>query len=82
MRRRFAVPFIVVSALVFGQSPTAQAQDAAALEAQYKTCAKHYIPADKCTPEIYQPTEGQGRSSLGPNYSFGSRCRQGLPRLG
>ena len=31
-----------------------QAQDASALEAQYKTCAKHYIPAEKCTPEIYQ----------------------------
>ena len=30
--------------------PTA---DAAALEAQYKTCAKHSIPADKCTLEIY-----------------------------
>ena len=29
-------------------------QDAAALEAQYRTCAKHYIPADKCTPEIYR----------------------------
>ena len=24
-----------------------QAQDASALEAQYKTCAKHYIPAEK-----------------------------------
>jgi hypothetical protein len=32
-------------------------QDAAALEAQYKTCANHYIPADKCTPEIYRQLE-------------------------
>ena len=31
-----------------------QAEDATALEARYKTCAKHYIPAEKCTPEIYQ----------------------------
>lgn len=35
-------------------SSPAAAQDAAALEAQYKLCANHYIPADKCTPEIYQ----------------------------
>ena len=31
-----------------------QAEDATALEARYKTCAKHYIPAEKCSPEIYQ----------------------------
>ncbi|MCU1296904.1 MAG: hypothetical protein JWO91_1182 [Acidobacteriaceae bacterium] len=24
------------------------------LEARYETCAKHYIPPEKCTPEIYQ----------------------------
>lgn len=29
-------------------------EDASALEARYKTCAKHYIPAEKCTSEIYQ----------------------------
>lgn len=33
---------------------SAAVQDAAALESQYKLCANHYIPADKCTPEIYQ----------------------------
>jgi hypothetical protein len=27
---------------------------AAASEAQHKTSAKHYVPADKCTPEIYK----------------------------
>jgi hypothetical protein len=32
---------------------SALGQDAAQLEAQYKTCSKHYIPAEKCTPEIY-----------------------------
>jgi hypothetical protein len=38
------------------QQPQSQAQpeDAGALEARYKTCAKHYIPVEKCTPEIYQ----------------------------
>ncbi len=44
------------------QQPQSQAQtqqqsqpeDATALEARYKTCAKHYIPAEKCTPEVYQ----------------------------
>jgi hypothetical protein len=36
----------------FGQ--TTATQDADALEAQYKTCAKHSIPSDKCTPEIYR----------------------------
>jgi hypothetical protein len=35
-------------------SVSAAGQTAAELEAQYKTCAKHYIPADKCTPEIYR----------------------------
>ena len=41
--------------LASGQTPpTPQTQDAAALEAQYKACARHYIPPDKCTTEIYQ----------------------------
>jgi hypothetical protein len=43
---------LFLSALSFGQATTIQ--DAGALEAQYGTCAKHYIPAEKCTPEIYQ----------------------------
>ncbi len=45
----------------------AQAQDATALEAQYKTCAKHYIPADKCTPEIYQQLKDKDNAPLDPN---------------
>jgi hypothetical protein len=36
------------------QAAKPQGQDATAMEDQYKTCAGHYIPADKCTPEIYQ----------------------------
>ena len=43
------------------------AQDASALEAQYKTCSKHYIPADKCTPEIYQQLKAKDDAPLAPN---------------
>ena len=46
--------------------PNLQAQDAAALEAQYKTCAKHYIPADKCTTEIYQQLQNKDNAPLDP----------------
>jgi len=49
-----------------GLSMAAQAQDASALEAQYKTCAKHYIPADKCTPEIYQQLKAKDDAPLDP----------------
>jgi hypothetical protein len=41
-----------------------QAEDASALEAQYKTCAKHYIPAEKCTPEIYQQLKAKDNAPL------------------
>jgi hypothetical protein len=43
-----------------------QAQDATALETQYKTCAKHYIPADKCTPEIYQQLKDKDNAPPDP----------------
>lgn len=46
------------------------AQDAGALEAQYKTCAKHYIPADKCTPEIYQQLKSKEDAPLDPKVSL------------
>jgi hypothetical protein len=49
-----------------GLSMAAQTQDASALEAQYKTCAKHYIPADKCTPEIYQQLKAKDDAPLDP----------------
>ncbi|MGA8761821.1 MAG: hypothetical protein WB562_02940 [Candidatus Sulfotelmatobacter sp.] len=55
-------------ATVLGVAPVAvaQTQDATALEAQYKTCAKHYIPADKCTPEIYQQLKDKDNAPLDP----------------
>jgi hypothetical protein len=46
--------------------PAAQSLDAAALEAQYKTCTKHYIPADKCTPEIYRQLKEKDEAPLDP----------------
>ena len=39
-------------------------EDASALEAQYKTCAKHYIPAEKCTPEIYRQLKEKDEAPL------------------
>ena len=40
--------------------------DATALEAQYKTCAQHDIPSDKCTPEIYQQLKTKDDAPLDP----------------
>ena len=48
-------------------TPLAAAQiqdDATALETQYKTCAKHYIPSEKCTPEIYKQLEAKDNAPL------------------
>ena len=42
-------------------------QDAAALEEQYKTCARHYIPTDKCTPEIYKQLKDKENAPLEHN---------------
>jgi hypothetical protein len=55
---------LLLSALSFGQTSTTE--DAEALEAQYKTCAKHYIPADKCTPEIYRQLKAKDNTPLDP----------------
>jgi hypothetical protein len=44
----------------------AQDQDATALEARYRTCAKHSIPADKCTPEIFQQLQEKDNAPLEP----------------
>jgi len=50
--------------LLCGLTAQLQAQDASALEAQYRTCAKHYIPADKSTPEIYQQLKAKDNAPL------------------
>ena len=46
--------------LAFGQD-----QDATALEEQYKTCSKHYIPAEICTPDIFRQIQGGGTCTAG-----------------
>jgi hypothetical protein len=59
-------PVLLVTLLLCGLTAQLQAQDASALEAQYKTCAKHYIPAEKCTPEIYQQLKAKDNAPLEP----------------
>lgn len=51
---------------VFLLSVLLHGQDATELEALYKTCAKHSIPADKCTPEIYQQLKAKDDAPLDP----------------
>jgi len=71
---------LLLSALSFGQA--ASAQDAEALEAQYKTCAKHYIPADKCTPEIYQQLKAKDNAPLDPTTATALKAvKEYQPRL-
>ena len=66
MSKSFLAFAVCIMALMGGLSMAAQAQDASALEAQYKTCAKHYIPADKGTPEIYQQLKAKDDAPLDP----------------
>jgi hypothetical protein len=53
---------LLLCALPFGQTTTTQ--DADALKAQYSTCEKHHIPADKCTPEIYRQLKEKDNAPL------------------
>jgi hypothetical protein len=55
----------LLSTVSFGQATSAQ--DATELEAQYGTCAKHHIPADKCTVEIYQQLKAKDNAPLDAN---------------
>jgi len=68
------VAIVFLAALASSLSSPAQdsvpsPQDATALEAQYKTCAKHYIPAEKCTPEIYSQLKAKDEAPLDPKTS-------------
>jgi hypothetical protein len=56
---KIALAVMLFSALAFSQ-------DAAELEAQYGTCEKHHIPADKCTPEIYRQLKEKDNAPLDP----------------
>jgi hypothetical protein len=57
---------VFLTALSFGQTTTTTTQDATALEEQYSTCEKHHIPADKCTPEIYEQLKAKDDAPLDP----------------
>ncbi len=65
MRRTILTGALCVS-VIAGALCRVQAQDAAAMEEQYKTCSKHYIPADKCTPEIYKQLKDKDDAPLDP----------------
>lgn len=59
------VAFSLLAPVCFLAAQTAP-ESAAALESQYKTCAKHYIPAEKCTPEIYLQLTSKNSAPLDP----------------
>jgi len=67
MSQSFLTLTLCLTALAGGLCAKAQGQDAAAMEEQYKTCAKHYIPADKCTPEIYRQLKDKDSAPLDPS---------------
>jgi hypothetical protein len=57
---------VFLTTLSLGQTATTTTQDATALEEQYSTCEKHHIPADKCTPEIYEQLKAKDDAPLDP----------------
>ena len=71
---------LLIAALGPGLRATARAQDAAALEEQYKTCAKHYIPADKCTAEIYNQLKDKDSAPLDPTTALALRAAREYQR--
>ncbi len=77
MRQIEAVLFMLavgLTAVAQDAAPASQTQDANTLEIQYKTCAKHYIPAEKCTPEIYQQLKDKDNAPLDPNTASALRA--------
>jgi hypothetical protein len=60
---------ILTLAASFAAGQGAQDQNASALEEQYKTCSKHYIPSEKCTPEIYRQLKNKDSAPLDPQTS-------------
>jgi hypothetical protein len=60
---------ILTLAASFAAGQASPDQDATALEEQYKTCAKHYIPSEKCTPEIYRQLKNKDSAPLDPQTS-------------
>lgn len=64
MKKAMAVVVVLVSLVVL--EVAGYGQDAAQMEEQYKTCAQHYIPADKCTPAIYAQLKARDNAPLDP----------------
>ena len=84
------VKYILASAMILATtalaqtqaSPTTPPDDAAALEARYKRCAKHYIPAEKCSDEVYMQLKAKDEAPLDPKVARAVKAvkeyRQGL----
>jgi hypothetical protein len=62
--KTFAVVLVILSGFI--ASAQSEEQDATKLEDQYKTCARHSIPAEKCTEEIYRQLREKDNPSLDP----------------
>ncbi|HEY5329553.1 MAG TPA: hypothetical protein VIJ79_06695 [Acidobacteriaceae bacterium] len=61
---------IMLFTVLFVPQEAPQKPDATAMEAQYKTCAKHYIPTEKCTPEVYQQLKEKDAAPLDADTAF------------
>ena len=73
---------LIVLLFVLSALPLASGQDAAELEAQYGTCEKHHIPADKCTPEIYRQLKEKDNTPLDANTAAALKAvKEYQPRL-
>jgi hypothetical protein len=59
MKNLTLLSVLLLAALSFGQ-------DATELEAQYTMCAKHSIPAEKCSADIYQQLKAKDSAPLDP----------------
>jgi len=69
MRHICAALVLAIGVIAIAQDATPskqqpQTEDATALEARYKTCTKHYIPSEKCTPEIYEQLKAKDNAPL------------------
>lgn len=63
---KYRILAVCVLVLTGGLAAKAQNTSAKELEAQYKLCSKHYIPADKCTEEVYKQLKTEHDALLDP----------------
>ncbi|WP_047495896.1 hypothetical protein [Terriglobus sp. TAA 43] len=57
---------VAISKLNAQTQVSPQPEDATALEAQYKTCYAHYIPAERCSAEVYRQLKVADSHALTP----------------